>query len=117
MDRAALISRVLDLDRSVRYVAIGSGQTVVSLQREDVSDASAGESDRYEELLVNPTLLLLARQRGEIDCGGLDFVIVAYGSFYQLVMPIDAGHISVCVEKDGDPIALAPRVGALVHGI
>ena len=110
------MSRVLDLDPSVRYVAVGSGQTVDSLQRDDIVDASASESDSYEEILVNPTLLLLTRQRGEIDCGGLDFVIVAYGSFFQLVMPVDDGHISVCVEKDGDPIALAPRVGALVRG-
>lgn len=85
-----------------------------SAQRDDAVDASSSESDRYEELLVNPTLLLLARQRGEIDCGGLDYLIVAYGSFYQLVMPIEAGHISVCVEKDGDPLALAPRLAALI---
>ena len=115
MDSAALIHRVLELDASVRYAAIGSGQTVVSRQRDSVVDASAGESDRYEELLVNPALLLLARQRGEIDCGGLNYVVVAYGAFYQLVMPIDAGHISVCVERDGNPIALAPRVAALVR--
>ena len=43
-------------------------------------DASGLESDRYEELLVNPTLLTLATQRGNIDCGGLKYLIVRYGN-------------------------------------
>ena len=40
---------------------------------------------------MNPTLLTLARQRGGIDCGGLDYLVIAYGSFFQLVMAIDGG--------------------------
>jgi hypothetical protein len=47
-------------------------------QRPDLSLASAPESDHYEELLVNPTVLTLTRQRGDIDCGGLDFVVIRY---------------------------------------
>lgn len=52
----------------VRYLALYNGRELHSFVRDDLSNASAAESDRYEELLVNPTLLALARQRGEIDC-------------------------------------------------
>jgi hypothetical protein len=31
------------------------------------------------KLLVNPTLVMLAKQRGDIDCGELDFVLVGSG--------------------------------------
>lgn len=51
-------------------MARGRGQDVELRERPDLADASSSESDRYEELLVNPTLITLARQRGEIDCGG-----------------------------------------------
>ena len=44
---------------------------------------------RYEELLVNPTLLELTRQRGNIDCGGLEYLVIRYGNFFQLVLPPD----------------------------
>jgi hypothetical protein len=89
---------------AVRYVAFATGQEVNVRRREDIDSASAEESDRYEELLVNPTLLLLARQRGEIDCGGLRFLIVGYGNFHQLVVPLETGHVSIAFEPEADPI-------------
>ena len=73
-------------------------------QRDDLEGASSSESDRFEELLVNPTLLILARQRGEIDCGGLRFLVVGYGNFHQLVIPLDSGHTSIAFELDADPL-------------
>jgi hypothetical protein len=77
------------------------------------------ESDRYEELLVNPALLVLTRQRGDIDCGGLEYVLVRYGWFFQLVHPVDGGHISVAIEPDADLPALVDTVreAARVHGL
>lgn len=65
-------------------------------------DITTLDTDKYEELLVNPTLLTIARQRGNIDCGGLRFIIVGYGNFYQLVKEIKNGHISICLEKNVD---------------
>ena len=65
-------------------------------------------------LLVNPTLLKLAAQRGNIDCGGLEYAMVRYGSFFQFVLPTARGHVSVCIEKDADPIAVGLRVKSLV---
>jgi hypothetical protein len=61
------------------------------------------ESGRYEELLVNPALLVLARQRGNIDCEGLRYLIAGYGHFRQLVVPAAAGHVSVAFELASSP--------------
>jgi hypothetical protein len=74
-----LMDALFDLSPQVRYVAIYSHGQLSLRQRTELSLASAPESDRYEELLVNPTILTLTRQRGEIDCGGLDYVVVRYG--------------------------------------
>jgi hypothetical protein len=98
------------LSPSIRYVAVGRGQDVHLRERSGLADASSSESDRYEELLVNPTLLTLARQRGEIDCGGLDYLVVAYGSFFQLVLPVEGGHVSVAIERCQSPIDLADAI-------
>ncbi|WP_116951251.1 hypothetical protein [Jiangella endophytica] len=114
MDDLTLIQSVFDLGPQVRYVAVGHGQDVTIRERGGLADASSGESDRYEELLVNPTLLTLARQRGEIDCGGLRYLVVRYGNFHQVVVPLaGGGHVSVAVEPDADPVATAERVLAL----
>ena len=64
---------------------------------------------------MNPTLLKLATQRGNIDCGGLEYVLVRYGSFFQFVAPARWGHVSVCIEADADPIAIGARVMSLVQ--
>ncbi len=79
-------------------------------QRPGLHNASASDSDRYEELLVNPTLLTLTRQRGEIDCGGLAYLIIRYGSFFQLVMPLKEGHISIAFEPQADPVSYVEQV-------
>lgn len=86
----------------IRYVAIYQNDELTFKQREQTSDSSSSDTDEYEELLVNPTLLTIARQRGNIDCGGLRFIIVGYGNFYQLVKEIKNGHISICLEKNVD---------------
>lgn len=86
----------------IRYVAIYQNAELTFKQRKQTSDSSSSETDKYEELLVNPTLLTIARQRGNIDCGGLKFIIVGYGNFYQLVKEIKNGHISICLEKNVD---------------
>jgi hypothetical protein len=76
----------------VRYVPVYRYGELSLRQRSDLSLASAPESDRYEELLVNPTVLTLTRQRGEIDCGGFDYVVIRHGNFFQFVAPIEGGQ-------------------------
>ena len=115
MHAQEIISSILAMGEQVRYVAVANGQDVESRQRTDLGGASSTESDRFEELLVNPALLLLTRQRGEIDCGGLHYVIVRYGNFAQVVVPDPAGgHVSVAVSADHDPIAIAEAVERLL---
>jgi hypothetical protein len=96
MSDDAVADQIFAIGQQIRYVAFGSGQHVVLRERSGLIDASTSESDRYEELLVNPTLLTLAGQRGDIDCGGLLYLVVAYGNFWQLVIPTGhRSHVSV----------------------
>jgi hypothetical protein len=94
---------VLAISPDIRYVATAHGQQVQTQSRPDLHNASSSDSDRYEELLVNPTLLTLATQRGDIDCGGLRYLIVGYGHFQQLVIPGPGGHVSVAFELGANP--------------
>jgi len=112
---ATLRQAIFDLGPQIRYVACGEGQRVETAQRDGIADASDASSDFFEELLVNPTLLTLARQRGELDCGGLLHVIVAYGNFNQVVFPAAWGHVSVCVERDADAAVVARQVALLIE--
>lgn len=96
--------------REIRYVALYRHGELRLAQRPELRDASAAESDRYEELLVNPALLVLTRQRGEIDCGGLEYVLVRYGRFFQLVHPVEGGHVSVAIEPEADVQAIVEIV-------
>ena len=104
------LRRVLGLSSAVRYVAIYHAGQLASAARPDLENASSSESDKYEELLVNPTLITLIRQRGNIDCGGLEYVLIRYGSFFEFVAPLDDGHVSVGIETSGDPLPLVPRI-------
>ena len=101
-----LIRSLFSLSEHIRYVAIYDHGESTSLSKAGLAGTSSSESDRYEELIVNPTLLKLVTQRGIIDCGGIEFVIIRYGNFYQIVMPIGEGHISICVEPHADPLKL-----------
>jgi hypothetical protein len=109
-----MIERIFQLSESIRYVAVYKDGQLESRAKSNASNASSSESDRYEELLVNPTLLKLAMQRGNIDCGGLEYLIVRYGSFFQFVLPVGWGHVSVCIEADADPIQIGAQVKAFV---
>ena len=97
-------NQIFAVSSAIRYVALYRGGKLTTHQRSDIAKASASESDRYEELFVNPTLLTLARQRGNVDCGGSRFVLVGYGNFYQLVIDLSDGHISVCFELASNPL-------------
>jgi hypothetical protein len=52
--------------QDIRYVAIFLGGTLVSFSKPTTVGASSSESDEYEELIINPTLLTLVQQRGNI---------------------------------------------------
>ncbi len=110
-----MIEKIFAISNDVRYVAIYRDGQLESKSKEGTQGASSSDSDHYEELLVNPTLLKLSSQRGEIDCGGLDYLLVKYGNFFQFVLPTPWGHVSVCIEKSADPISIGLKVAALIE--
>lgn len=114
-----LIDDLMAVSPGVRYVAVYRGGSLESRERAGLANASASESDRYEELIVNPSLLTLVRQRGEIDCGGAGWVLIRYGNFFQLVTPVDGGHVSVAFEPGEDPVPRVPAVRKVLaaHGL
>ena len=114
-ERDFMIDKIFDLSNSIRYVARYDGDQLETKSKAGTVGASASETDGYEELLVNPTLLKLSSQRGNIDCGGLRYVLVRYGNFFQFVLPTQEGHISVCIESDADPVEIGNRIIALVQ--
>jgi len=105
-----MIDSIFEWSRSIRYVAIYKNGHLESRAREQLSGASSSESDKYEEILVNPTLLKLASQRGNIDCGGLKYLLIRYGSFFQFVTAIPEGHVSVCIESGSDVHSTVDKV-------
>ena len=107
------IDQVFAVSNAVRYVACYRGGELTSRQRGEVSGASSSESDRYEELFVNPALLTLARQRGNVDCGGAQYVVLRYGNFFQLVVDLPDGHVSVCFELSSNPLEFAEAIRSI----
>jgi hypothetical protein len=103
------------LSSDIRYVALRIGNDLDIQQRQGIQESSSSESDRYEELLVNPTLITLATERGQIDCGGLEFIVIRYGNFFQLVHPVKAGHISIAIEPGGDPLSLVASIRHILN--
>ena len=101
---------VFAISPDIRYVAAAHDQQVQMRSRPDLHNASSSDSDLYEELLVNPTLLTLATQRGNIDCGGLRYLIIGSGHFQQLVVPSPAGHISIAFELGANPADHLPAI-------
>jgi len=109
-----VIEDILSLSDDVRYVAVYRDGELVTSSKPGTTEPSSSESDKYEELIVNPTVLTLVKQRGDIDCGGARYVLVRYGNFYQLIVPIRDGHVSVCLEPDADPLRLVEPVQSLM---
>jgi hypothetical protein len=109
------IEAIFELTSAVRYVAFYQDGHLFMHKRPDIGKPTASESDHYEELLVNPAILLLADKRGNIDCGGLEYVIVRYGNFYQFVHPTSNGHVSIAFGLEANPIAWADPIAELLR--
>lgn len=96
------------ISKDVRYVALYLDGALTMRERPSLDNASA--SDKYEELIVNPGLLTLVRQRGNIDCGGVEFVVIRYRNFWQTVWPVKNGHVSVGLEPTANPLEHANAI-------
>ncbi len=110
----SLKEKIFAISRDIRYVAIYSDDKLISSERPGIENTSSSESDKYEELIVNPTLLKLVTQRGNIDCGGARYVIIRYGSFYEFVMPLKNGHLSVGIESNSNLMSIIEAIQNLV---
>ena len=79
---------LLAIDPKVRYVAVNQrGGLEEMLQAEGHPSFNPPETDRMEELIVNPVALELFARRGNIDLGGLRFLVVRYRLQFQLILP------------------------------
>lgn len=105
-----MLQRIFELSPAVRYVALRQGPELTLRERQGLQAPSSSESDRYEELIVNPTLLTLVQSRGDIDCGGARWVLIRYGSFFEFVRPVAGGHLSVGVEPAADVLAVVDAI-------
>jgi len=110
-----LIDAIFSISTDIRYVAVYRDGTLNSAVKPGVEDASGSDSDIYEELIVNPTILTLVKQRGDIDCGGAEFVLIRYGSFYQFVAPMQVGHVSICIEPHANPLNLVESIRSVLR--
>jgi len=111
----SIAKAVLALDPKVRYVAVNQrGALEEMVQGEGHPSFNPLDTDRMEELIVNPVALELFVRRGNLDLGGVHFLVVRYGLQFQLILPWRAGHVSIGVEADGDPLAIAERAAALL---
>ncbi|MEE9289015.1 MAG: hypothetical protein V3U69_05450 [Bacteroidota bacterium] len=106
-----LSGRLFELDENIRYVAVNQRGKIVEMEQHPKWPShNPVETDRMEELIVNPAILELARRRGDIDIDGLRYVIIRYGPLYILSFPFKDGHISVGLQLNADPIDVAHKV-------
>lgn len=110
MQGERLLDAILELSPAVRYASIHLGGGEPLLRERQGTRGPSADSERWDELVVNPVLIELARRRGNVDCGGLAQLVVTYGRFHNLVIPLDGGHLSVVLDLEADPLALAAGI-------
>ena len=114
-DKEQLINESFEISERIRYIAVYDDDGLVMKQRSGITNVSSNESDKYEELLVNPALIKLASQRGNIDCGGLEYLIIRYGNFFVFLIPCKRGHVNFGIEPGTNPILFLAPVYALLR--
>jgi hypothetical protein len=106
------------LDPAIRYVAVQRAGAIAEMQQSpDRPTFNPPETDRMEELIVNPIVLEALRRRGNLDLDGVRHVTIRYGKQYQVVLPIEDGHVSVGVELGADVEQIAERIEATLSGV
>jgi len=113
----ALIADLFALG-GIGYVALGAGPEVLMRAAPGLETTTTERSNFFEELLVNPTLLTLAGQRGRLDCGGLHHIAVGYGDFTEVILSMKDGHVSLGVARKADAREVAKQAHAVLerHG-
>lgn len=107
---------LFQLSPKLRYVTLLKGEQDLQLhQRPGIAGASESETDRYEELFVNPAVVTLLRRRGNLDCGGLDHIWIRYGNFWTGVFPFANGHLNVGLDTSAIPTELTLAIKEEMH--
>ena len=116
MSQEKLSARLFRLEPKIRYVAVNQSGCIVEMEQSAKHPTyNPHETDRMEELIVNPTVLEITGRRGNIDMDGIRYVVIRYGTQYQLIMPYLEGHVSIGVELEDDPVEIASRVAAALE--
>lgn len=113
VEEQRLSDRLFALEPKIRYVAVNQRGRIVEMQQSRSHPTyNSHETDRMEELIVNPVVLELTSRRGNIDMDGIRYVVIRYGTQYQLIMPYQEGHLSIGVELEDNPNEIAGKVAA-----
>ena len=113
MSKGKLSTRLFSLEPKIRYVAVNQNGRIVEMEQSGSHPTyNPPETDRMEELIVNPTVLEITSRRGNIDMDGIRYVVIRYGTQFQLIMPYLEGHLSIGVELEDDPVEIASKVAA-----
>lgn len=108
-----LSEHLFRLEPRIRYVALNQRAQIKEMrQSPQHPSTNPPESDRIEELIVNPIVLEIAARRGNIDMDGIRYVIIRYGTQFQLLLPYQDGHLSIGVNLEDDPIDIARKIAA-----
>ena len=104
-------ARLFDLDPNIRYVAINQMGLIVEMEQNPKRPSlNPTETDRMEELIVNPIILELTKRRGNLDMNGMRYVVIRYGTMVELIFPFRDGPLSVGVELNANPTEVAESI-------
>ena len=104
-----LSPQVFELDPGIRYLAVNQDGEIVEMAQR-LPTHNPVETDRMEELLVNPAILELTKRRGDLDLDGVRYIIIQYGLQYQAVFNYRNGHVSVGIESDSDAVGVVTKI-------
>jgi hypothetical protein len=109
MSWSKISPRVFELDPGIRYLAVNQEGEIVEMEQR-LPTHNPAETDRMEELLVNPTILEMTKRRADLDLDGISYIIIRYGLEYQAVFNYRNGHVSVGIESDGDAVGVVTKI-------
>ena len=109
MTWAKISPEVFDLDPGIRYLAANQDGEIVEMAQR-LPSHNPVETDRMEELLLNPTILEMTKRRGDLDLDGIRNIIIQYGLQYQAIFNYRNGHVSVGIESNSDAIGVVKKI-------
>jgi hypothetical protein len=75
--KSRLSTHLFNLEPKIRYVAVNQNGRIVEMEQSHSHPTrNPPETDRMEELIVNPAVLELTSRRGNIDMDGIRYVVI-----------------------------------------